>query len=55
MDKPGVCKGCGADIIWVYTPMGRRMPIDKISDNEVVTSHFATCPTSESFRKKKAG
>ena len=22
------CKGCGAEIIWKKTPMGKRMPVD---------------------------
>ena len=26
--KPGKCRGCGADILWVKTASGQKMPLD---------------------------
>lgn len=26
--KVSACRGCGAKIIWIITPAGRRMPLD---------------------------
>lgn len=43
---PGVCKGCGREIWWVRQAGGRMMP----EDNDG-TTHFATCPAAEKFRK----
>jgi len=70
MTKPGQrgqCRGCGAAILWIQTPAGKRTPIDAIPLTgwaysaewgawrliEVHVSHFATCPQAEQFRKKK--
>jgi hypothetical protein len=50
------CRGCGASIEWWITPEGGRMPLDMMPEaNTPVTSHFATCPKADEFRKKKAG
>lgn len=27
--RPGICKSCGADIVWVTTVAGNSMPLDK--------------------------
>ena len=43
------CRSCGADIVWSKTLTGRTMPIDI----DLKTSHFATCPQSRLWRKKK--
>jgi hypothetical protein len=42
------CRGCGADVYWIITKAGKRMPVD--GDG---TSHFATCPMSGEFRRKR--
>lgn len=47
--KPGVCKGCNADIWWCYTK--HRKPIPMNGDG---SSHFGTCPQANEFRKSKA-
>jgi hypothetical protein len=41
------CSGCNADILWIVTRAGKRMPV-----NGDGTSHFATCPKAALFRKK---
>lgn len=41
------CRGCGAEIYWILTPVGKRMPVDPDR-----TSHFATCPMAGKFRKR---
>jgi hypothetical protein len=46
--RSGICRGCGAKVIWIVTKAGRNMPVD--SDG---TSHFATCPQAKQFRKRK--
>lgn len=61
------CKGCGAEIRWVISENGKRMPLDAKPEkrfvilvdsyHEVVrledtyVSHFATCPKAKEFRK----
>jgi hypothetical protein len=56
------CAGCGAEIKWVKTKAGKRMPVNVelktivTEDGEVVRgyeSHFATCPKADDFRKRK--
>lgn len=42
------CKGCGALIYWWETINGKPSPHDLDG-----TSHFATCPFREQFRKTK--
>jgi len=65
---PQVCKGCGADIIWIKTQSGKSMPVDAkpisgypapllstVLVHEMVKihmSHFATCPKADKFRKR---
>jgi len=44
------CKGCGTTIIWVKTNTGKMMPVD--TDG---TSHFATCPKADDFRRDVKG
>jgi hypothetical protein len=44
----GKCKGCGAPMIWWETPAGKLSPHDLDG-----TSHFATCPLQERFRKQR--
>jgi hypothetical protein len=56
-----MCQGCGKSIIWCTTESGKMMPVDWKPELEMVekfdpktmTSHFATCPRSGDFRKKK--
>jgi hypothetical protein len=45
----GTCKGCSARIMWCTTPVGRRAPVDRDG-----TSHFATCPDRDQFRRARA-
>lgn len=54
------CRACGADIVWIETPNGKRMPCDPprrtIVDDmgqvrEGRTPHWATCPNAEQFRR----
>lgn len=40
------CRACGASIRFESTASGKLMPVD--ADG---TSHFATCPQAERFRK----
>jgi hypothetical protein len=64
--EPGTCKGCGAQVVWVKMPSGKRMPLDakaqqmiQVSNDgqrgrvlTVHTSHFATCPKARGFRRR---
>ena len=56
------CKGCKAEIGFIKTKQGKKMPVDpkKVTvvtkGGSVVTgyiSHFATCPEAKQFRNKK--
>lgn len=43
----GNCRSCRAEVMWVTTAAGKRMPIDR--DGK---SHFATCPQADDWRRK---
>jgi hypothetical protein len=43
----GRCRGCGVLIWWVMTEHGRKMPV-----NQDGTTHYATCPNADEFRRK---
>jgi hypothetical protein len=45
--EPAPCKGCSASIYWVERGPS-RLPL-----NEDGTSHFATCPKADTFRRKR--
>lgn len=57
------CKGCGEEIEWIESKKtGKPMPVNPgkvvvvTQDGSVVTGqvpHWATCPRSADFRKKK--
>lgn len=44
------CNSCGADIVWIVTAAGKRMPVDARTHE----SHFATCPNAAHHRKPRA-
>ena len=62
--RRGVCRGCGAAILWVETISGKAMPCEAsltlerdASDRWWVSSsaaHWAHCPASPEFRRRKA-
>jgi len=43
----GTCRSCGAEVVWVVMPSGKRPPFNKDG-----VSHFATCPQSTSWKGK---
>lgn len=43
----GTCRSCGAVIAWVKTKNGKSAPM-----NLDGTSHFATCPNADAWRKR---
>lgn len=44
----GTCRSCGATVRWAETKTGKKMPLD--ADG---TSHFATCPDADQWRKDR--
>ena len=42
------CRSCQATIHWLKTAAGKNMPVDPDG-----TSHFATCPDHQNWRKQK--
>lgn len=46
-DNEGRCRSCGAEVLWCRTPAGKKAPIDRQG-----TSHFATCPQADQWRKR---
>lgn len=42
------CRGCGAEILWAFSPKGARTPLDPDG-----TNHFITCPERDQFRRKR--
>lgn len=56
---PGVCRrnliGCRREIMWCTTERGHRMPVDPEPDEDgIYTSHWATCPQADRFRREGA-
>ena len=49
----GLCRSCGADVIWVKTLAGKWMPVDPAEGEDEFVSHFATCPDAAGWRKKE--
>ena len=47
LGSKATCKGCGADIWWVFTRNQRKMPVSKN-----LVAHFGECPKGGRFRKK---
>lgn len=45
-DNIGHCRSCGAEVLWCLTASRRKAPVDRSG-----TSHFATCPQADSWRK----
>ncbi len=50
-DNQAECKSCGATINWCVTDKGKKMPVDVPEGSEPTTSHFATCPDANTWRK----
>lgn len=44
----GVCRSCGAGIVWWRTRYGKAVPCDPDGVN-----HFVTCPNRDRHRKKR--
>jgi hypothetical protein len=42
------CRGCDAEIYWVTTKNGKKMPM-----NHDGIPHWKTCPKAKDFRKPK--
>ena len=57
------CTECGEQIVFLETDSGKQMPVDADTwtegetryDAEVHTSHFASCPAADKFRKSRDG
>ena len=59
------CKSCGASIIWLETPQGKKMPVDTKPEKRVIMGthtglahvldaympHWATCPKADLHRR----
>lgn len=53
-DNHAKCRGCGADVEWLLTPKGGKMPFDLMpKDDSPAIAHFSTCPNAEEFRRAK--
>lgn len=51
-DNQAECRSCGAQVLWCVTRKGKKMPVDiPASPEEATTSHFATCPEADQWRK----
>ena len=46
-DNEGHCRSCGAEVLWCFTPKGKKAPIDRDG-----RSHFATCPQADQWRRR---
>ena len=55
----GWCRSCGAPVMWIVQPSGKRPPFDVDGQGELVrdvdgrpVSHFGTCPQAAKWRGK---
>lgn len=46
-DNEGMCRSCRAEVLWCFTPSGKKAPINRDG-----SSHFATCPQADAWRKR---
>lgn len=44
----GVCRSCDQAIAWALTRNGKRAPVNRDG-----SSHFATCPSSDAWRRRR--
>lgn len=47
----GVCKGCGARILWTITPNNKMTPLSRMEDGRW-QPHWADCPARDQFKRK---
>jgi hypothetical protein len=48
-----VCRGCGEEMEFWYTPQGKNIPMNAMpNDDSEALSHFATCPEAKRFKKR---
>ncbi len=55
------CRACGKPLVFLRTHKNTSMPVDAgtvsatadVFDPKVHTSHFATCPQADKFRKRR--
>lgn len=50
-DNQAECRSCGDPVLWCTTAKGKKMPVDIPEGDEPTTSHFATCPDGDKWRK----
>lgn len=50
----GLCRGCGAEIVWYRTTNNKSMPFNLpiVDDLVEVIPHWATCPKRDQFKSK---
>lgn len=46
--RPGKCRSCDAEVVWIITKTGKMMPL-----NVHGVSHFADCPNAAQHRKAR--
>ena len=58
----GLCKKCGAPLLWVKTPNGANAPLDPVMiagldadgvAHRIYLNHFSTCPKADEVRREK--
>jgi hypothetical protein len=60
-ERIGRCRSCNAQIVWVLTDSGARMPLDlkhtrvNLEGQLEVLTHFATCPHGKAWSKRGKG
>lgn len=53
---PDTCRTCGAEVLWVLTPKGKRLIVDLPDDDAIrTTSHWLTCPDAREWAGKTRG
>lgn len=59
--RVSACRSCGAQVVWMENPKtGKKMPVnaetvekgDEHLDLGHQTSHFATCPQADKWRRR---
>lgn len=60
--RPSICRGCGAEIVWMNTLTGKHMPMngsarpchcgDGVDVYDAADAHWASCPARAMFDKR---
>ena len=53
-DNDSTCRGCGDEIEWWKTPMGKSIPMNPMDKGDSpAIAHWSTCSDAPAFRRER--